>query len=230
MILLPLIFFFSYEVWFFFTSWHTVCTEMFQNSYMNSSIITLVFFQLLRRFWWLNNRKFPKKSIEIGFKLIYWFFTCFIKHRVQNFLDLWSKTKKNLSLVFFKILTCFWCLNTSKFRHKTIGESFKLIWWFSRVFLNTAYKICRWKQKGGQKEDKGVKISKSNIWPIMLEMTDLHIKSSFRNPKIFTDMILLAVEFSLYTNFVRGVALNAYKSSNQLETFSNRFLAKFPYI
>jgi len=62
----------------------------------------------------------------------------------------------------------------------------------------------------------------------MLEMTDLHIKSSFRKPKIFTDMILLAVEFSLYTNFVRGVALNAYKSSNQLETFSNRFLAKFP--
>jgi len=43
----------------------------------------------------------------------------------------------------------------------------------------------------------------------MLEMADLHIKSSFRNPKIFTDMILLAVEFSLYTNFVRGVALNA---------------------
>ena len=63
----------------------------------------------------------------------------------------------------------------------------------------------------------------------MLEMTDLHIKSSFRKLKIFTDMILLAVEFSLYTNFVRGVALNAYKSSNQLETFSNRFLAKFPY-
>ena len=47
----------------------------------------------------------------------------------------------------------------------------------------------------------------------MLEMTDLHIKSSFRKPKIFTDMILSAVE-SLYTNFVRGVALNA----------------KFPYI
>jgi len=64
----------------------------------------------------------------------------------------------------------------------------------------------------------------------MLEMTDLHIKSSFRKPKIFTDMILLAVEFSLYTNFVRGVALNAYKSSNQLETFSNGFWAKFPYI
>ena len=64
----------------------------------------------------------------------------------------------------------------------------------------------------------------------MLEMTDLHIQSSFRKPKIFTDMILLAVEFSLYTNFVRGVALNAYKPSNQLETFSNRFLAKFPYI
>jgi hypothetical protein len=60
----------------------------------------------------------------------------------------------------------------------------------------------------------------------MLEMTDLHVKSSFRKPKIFTNMILLAVEFSLYTNFVRGVALNAYKSSNQLETFSNRFLAK----
>jgi len=136
--------------------------------------------------------------------------------------------QKNLSLVFFKILTCFWCLNTSKFRHKTVGESFKLIWWFSRVFLNTAYKICRWKQKGGQKEDKEVKISKSNIWPIMLEMTDLHI-SSFRKPKIFTDMILSAVEFSLYTNFVRGVALNAYKLSTQLETFSNRFLANFPY-
>ena len=31
-------------------------------------------------------------------------------------------------------------------------------------------------------------------------------------------MILLAVEFSLHTNFVRGVALNAYKSSNQLAT------------
>jgi len=64
----------------------------------------------------------------------------------------------------------------------------------------------------------------------MLEMTDLHSKSSFRKPKIFTDMILLAVEFSLYTNFVRGFALNSYKSSNQLKTFSNRFLAKFPYI
>ena len=64
----------------------------------------------------------------------------------------------------------------------------------------------------------------------MLEMTDLHIKSSFRKPKIFTDMILLAVEFSLYSNFVCGVALNAYKSSNQLETFSNQCLAKFPYI
>jgi len=63
----------------------------------------------------------------------------------------------------------------------------------------------------------------------MLEMTDLHI-SSFRKPKIFTDMILSAVEFSLYTNFVRGVALNAYKLSTQLETFSNRFLANFPYI
>ena len=46
-------------------------------------------------------------------------------------------------------------------------------------------------------------------------MNDLHIKSSFRKPKIFTDMILSAVEFSLYTNVVRGVALNAYKSSNQ---------------
>ena len=61
-------------------------------------------------------------------------------------------------------------------------------------------------------------------------MTDLNIKISFRKPKIFTKMILLAVEFSLYTSFVPGVALNAYKSSNQLETFSNRFLATFPYI
>ena len=181
-------FFLLYEVWFFFTSWHTVCTELFQNSYMNSSIITLVFFHALRRFWWLNNRKFPKKSIEIGFKLIYWFLRVLLNTAYKIFW-IYDKTKKNLSLVFFKILTCFWCLNTSNFRLKTIGESFKLIWWFSRVFLNTAYKICRWKQKGGQKKDKGVKISKSNIWPIMLEMTDLHIKSSFRNPKIFTYMI-----------------------------------------
>ena len=109
----------------------------------------------------------------------------------------------------------------------------KVLSWFddfNMFFLNTAYKICRWKQKGGQKEDKGVKISKSNIWPIMLEMADLLIKSSSRKQKIFTVMILSAVAFSLYTNIVRGVALNVYKSSNQLETFSNRFLAKFPYI
>ena len=45
--------------------------------------------------------------------------------------------------------------------------------------------------------------------------------------EIFIDMILLAVEFSLYTNFVCGVALNAYKSSNQLETFSNRNFLTF---
>ena len=61
----------------------------------------------------------------------------------------------------------------------------------------------------------------------MLEMTDLPIKSPFRKPKIFTVMILWAVEFSLYTNFVCGVALNAYLSSNQLETFSNQFFLTF---
>jgi hypothetical protein len=134
LILLPLIFFFSYEVWFFFTLWHTVCTELFQNSYMNSSIITLVFFHVLRRFWWLNNRKFPKKSIAIGFKLIYWFLRVLLNTAYKIFWTYENKTKKNLSPVFFKILTCFWCLNTSKFRHKSIGDSFKLIWWFSRVF------------------------------------------------------------------------------------------------
>ena len=73
------------------------------------------------------------------------------------------------------------------------------------------------------KEDEEVKISKINIWTIMLEMTNLHIKSSSRKPKIFTVIILSAVEFSLYTNFVRGVALNAYELSNQLEIFSNQF-------
>ena len=64
----------------------------------------------------------------------------------------------------------------------------------------------------------------------MLKMTDLYINSSSRKPKIFTIMILLAVVFSLYTNFVHGVPLDAYKSSNQLETSSNRFLAKFPHM
>ena len=120
----------------FFTSWHTVCTEVFQNSYMNSSIITLVFFQLLRRFWWLNIRKFPKKSIEIGFKLIYWF--------LRVLLNTAYKTKKIQTPVFFKILTCFWCLNTSKFQQKSIGESLSSFDDFHMFFLNTAYKICRW--------------------------------------------------------------------------------------
>ena len=60
----------------------------------------------------------------------------------------------------------------------------------------------------------------------MLEMTDLHIKGSFRKPIIFTDMILSAVEFSLYTNFVHGVALNSHMSSNQLEIFSYRFFGE----
>ena len=48
----------------------------------------------------------------------------------------------------------------------------------------------------------------------MLEITYLHNKNSSRQPKIFTVMILLAVEFSLYTNFVHGVAWNAYKTSD----------------
>ena len=37
--------------------------------------------------------------------------------------------------------------------------------------------------KGGQKMDEGVKISKSNIWSIMLEIVDLHMKVLSENLK-----------------------------------------------
>ena len=110
--------------------------------------------------------------------------------------------------------------------HRTVSK-FIYEFFYNNSGVLTAYKICRWKPKGGQKEDEEVKISKSNNCPIMLEMTNLHIKSYSRKPKLSTVVILSASEFSLHTNFVRGVAWNAYKSSNQLETFSNRLLAKF---
>ena len=56
------------------------------------------------------------------------------------------------------------------------------------------------KTKGGQKMDEGVKISKSNILPIMLKMTYLHNRSALVNSTVF---ILSAV--SLFTNFGCGV-------------------------
>ena len=136
------------------------------------------------------------------------------------------QNKKNLSLVFFKILTC---LNTSKFRHKSIGESFKLIWWFSRVLLNTTYKICMWKQKGGQKETRECKYQKvtndqlCSKWPIYI------LKVLSENQKYLPTWFYWQLNFPSI-QILYAVLLNAYKSSNQLETFSNRFLAKFPYI
>ena len=54
--------------------------------------------------------------------------------------------------------------------------------------------------------DEGVKISKSNKIPIVLEITDLHFKSAFVNSRMPTVFILSAVEVSLYTHFGRGVA------------------------
>ena len=39
----------------------------------------------------------------------------------------------SITLVFFKLLTCFWCLNVMKFQKK--------IDWRRCVLLNTAYKI-----------------------------------------------------------------------------------------
>jgi len=117
----------------------------------------------------------------------------------------WQSKKAEIVLILFltsgfAAFICLWLLvlpnSNNLINHvlltKIDWRKFKLIWWFPHVFLNTAYKICRWKQKGGQKEDKEVKISKSNIWPIMLEMTYLHM-SSFRKPKIFTDIILYEV-------------------------------------
>ena len=73
-----LYFFFFICTMFFFTSWHTVCTELFQITYMNSSIITLVFFKLLTRFWCLTvSIIFPIISIGEGFKVIYCFFVSY---------------------------------------------------------------------------------------------------------------------------------------------------------
>ena len=53
--------------------------------------------------------------------------------------------------------------------------------------------------------DEGVKISKSKILQLMLEMVNLHIKISSKNFKIFTAFISSAVEVFPYTYFGRGV-------------------------
>ena len=50
----------------------------------------------------------------------------------------------------------------------------------------------------GQKMDEGVKISKSNIWPIMMEMVDLHIKSALRNSDIYRFHYIGSWSFPLY--------------------------------
>ena len=51
---------------------------------------------------------------------------------------------------------------------------------------NIAKKTFKVKFNVGQKMDEGVKISKSNLLPIMLEMVNLHVKSAFRKLKQFT--------------------------------------------
>ena len=56
---------------------------------------------------------------------------------------------------------------------------------------------------------EGVKISKSSICSIMLEMVYIHVKSDSKNSKIFTAFITSAVEVFPYQYFGRGVVLNA---------------------
>ena len=57
----------------------------------------------------------------------------------------------------------------------------------------------------GQQMDEGVKISKSNIWQIMLEMFNIQNNSASKNSKIFTAFLSSAVEVFPYTYFGRGV-------------------------
>ena len=53
--------------------------------------------------------------------------------------------------------------------------------------------------------DEGVKISKSNKWPIVLKLVDSHIKSALKKYKIFTAFILSAAEVSPYKHFGCGI-------------------------
>ena len=77
-----------------------------------------------------------------------------------------------------------------------------------------------WVWNDGEKKGEGVKISKSDLWPIVLEIADLHVSRAVINSKISTIFILSTVEVFLYTNFGRGVALKRLKAIQSIETSS----------